>query len=154
MAKQITLDYYGVEGTGRTVTEAKRDAGERIKRIVRHLSPRIYSWRGYSVVISPNEHGAQYTLIHPDSDGSVHSCSLCADMDDATKSAVKHMLSVARQVGDMTMPEWIDADLAAQLEREWRDNDAFQVAYRYAEAYEESDPHGWACNHRAEFLVA
>lgn len=48
MAKSVTVDLYGVEGTGRTVTEAKQDAGTRIESFFRGShTPEVLHWRGY-----------------------------------------------------------------------------------------------------------
>lgn len=52
MANQVTVAYYGVEGTGRTVTEAKKDAGAKIeKQLTGTYEPVIVSYRETAYVI-------------------------------------------------------------------------------------------------------
>jgi hypothetical protein len=52
MSKQITLEYFGMEGTGRNATEAKQDAARKIEKAVTgSYTPEIISWRGQSVLI-------------------------------------------------------------------------------------------------------
>ena len=48
----VRIDYYGVEGEGRTVTDAKRDAGRKIEAaLAGSYTPEILVWRGYAILI-------------------------------------------------------------------------------------------------------
>jgi hypothetical protein len=47
----VTIEYYGVNGTGRNVTEAKRDAGEQIRKALDgDYTPSLIHWGGYTVM--------------------------------------------------------------------------------------------------------
>ena len=47
----VTVEYFGVNGTGRNVTEAKRDAGRKIEAFVKESSaPKIMQWRGWAIL--------------------------------------------------------------------------------------------------------
>ena len=131
MMSSVTVDYFGVSGTGRTVKQAKEDAGSKIRRVVKHVSPRVWTWRGWSVVVYVTPEGEGYMLIHPDDDGRKHCCSFGSDCE---QSAVKHMLSNARNgEGDFELPEWLPNSVVGKdLIAEWKRNDKFQAAYRAA----------------------
>lgn len=156
MSTRISLTYYGVDGAGRTVTEAKRDAGRRIEKIVAHLYPAIFSYRGHSVVIYRTTDGYSYSLIHPESSGAIHSSSSCGDdRHESMACAISHLLSITRREGEMDVPEWAASYLDVRsLHSEWACSDAFQRAYRAAEASGLADhnAHRWACEHRHEFM--
>lgn len=52
MSKQITLEFLGMEGTGRNQTEAKQDAGRKIEKAVTgSYTPEILSYRGQSILL-------------------------------------------------------------------------------------------------------
>lgn len=152
MAQQVTLNYHGVEGVGRNVTEAKKDAGRTIQKIVARLTPAIYSHRGHSVVVYPNScGGTNYTLIHPDTDGQSYSCSCGGEYTETIADAVRHLLSITRQIGEYDVPEWVPGSIdRRELIGDWKRHDAFQRAYRVAEKAGDPDPHGWACRHQYE----
>lgn len=158
----VTIDYFGVEGSGKNVTEAKRDAGAKIQQLVKHCHPRMYSRRGEHVVIYPDPHGGGwYSLLHADGDGETISSSSCVSFRDAEESGVRHLLSNVRAIGDFDVPAWarrIIRDVPALI-RDWKDNDAFQRAYRHAETLrvdemDGMDPHRWACTYRDRFRDA
>ncbi len=154
MMSTVRVTYYGVEGEGRNVTEAKRDAGHRIERFVRQSMPRVYSHRGHTLIAYATEYGGSYSIAHPDSDGAVIGSSSCASKDDAEQSGIAHMLTMARAEGEFEVPEWaahrLGRDAVAKLTREWRDNDVFQTGYREARAQGmgDCDAHAYACRAR------
>ena len=52
MTKQVTLTYYGVDGTGRTVTAAKNDAGRKIEAMLKgDYTPRLIQYRHITMVL-------------------------------------------------------------------------------------------------------
>lgn len=52
MTKQITLSYYGVDGTGPTVTAAKNDAGRKIEAMLKgDYTPRLIQYRTFTMVL-------------------------------------------------------------------------------------------------------
>jgi hypothetical protein len=149
MASSVTVTHYGIEATGRNVTEAKRSAGREIERIVKNLYPRIYCYRGYSVVIYPTTCGFAYSIVGPDREGWQAGASMCpGSRDDATNRAVCHLLDITRRIGEYDIPEWARGliDDEQQTLADWRSNDAWQRAYRHAESIGETDPHSWACH--------
>lgn len=145
---KIKIDYFGVPGEGRTVKEAKQDAGRKIEQIVQNLSPRIYSHRGHSVVIYRTTEGEAYDLIHPDSEGCRHSTSFGGDVEE---SAIAHLLQITRQAGEFDIPDWVPNEMHPRLTSDWKSNDAFQRAYRAAEGAGEANPHQWACENMGKF---
>jgi hypothetical protein len=49
---QVNITYYGMEGTGRNVTDAKRDAGAKIERALSgDYTPDLVSYRGQAILI-------------------------------------------------------------------------------------------------------
>jgi hypothetical protein len=147
----VTITYYGVDGTGRNLTEAKRDAGARIERMARHSFPRIFTHRGYTLVCYVTSCGASYSIAHVDTDGETVGSSSASDMHDATISGIKHLLTMVRKEGEFTFPEWAQRRLTHQqldaIESDWRRNDRFQAAYREATAQGLADceAHAYAC---------
>lgn len=66
----ITLDYYGVKGEGRTITDAKKNAGEKIRDMLAgRYDPTILTYRGQSVVVFRTPAGWDSRTIHHTGDG-------------------------------------------------------------------------------------
>lgn len=67
MSQKITLTYYGVEGSGRTVTEAKRDAGRKIEAaFAGSYTPEMLAWRGYAILLYRSPEGWHKALVVDD----------------------------------------------------------------------------------------
>lgn len=154
----VTVTHYGVSGTGRTVTEAKRDAGRKIERMM-DSSPQCYCWRGYSVVFYQSAEDGAYFLIRPDNDGRRFECCSCS-IESVQDNALRHLLDSARIAGEYELPDWLPAAFVREHGRgiiaNWKRNDAFQAAYRHAQSIGAADPHSWACDHDRDpqFAVA
>lgn len=73
----ITLKYYGVEGTGRTITDAKKDAGAKIEQMLKgDYTPYLLRHGEYMALITREPHyGWGYRLIHPDTLGRMFTTS-------------------------------------------------------------------------------
>lgn len=76
----ITMTYYGVEGRGRNITEAKRDAGSKIEKAIEGTyEPLILRFHDLVGICSRHPlHGWDYTIVYPDSQmdkqGHIRSC--------------------------------------------------------------------------------
>jgi hypothetical protein len=71
MSTKINLTYFGMEGSGATVTEAKKDAGRKIEAALDgSYTPEIVAWRGYAALVYREPTG-WYTrlIICPDEKG-------------------------------------------------------------------------------------
>lgn len=151
----VTVDYYGVPGTGRTVTEAKKDAGRKIEKALA-FRPRVYSYRGWSVAISYEPDGASYILIHPDRDGRQDSTCF-TNQDDVVWHALHHLFQIARKDGEYEVPDWVPLpkDQVKRLVADWYSDDGFQRAFRHIKAehpdWDSNQCHRWGCDHHHEF---
>ena len=76
--QQVTIQYYGMDGTGRTVTEAKRDAGTKIERaLTGHYTPAFIRAGDLLGFIWREPGGYYYKIIRPDSEaGSAYGCGM------------------------------------------------------------------------------
>ena len=154
MSNRITIEYFGVSGTGRTVTEAKRDAGVKLERMAKSY-PSVYAYRGASVFIVANSDCWSIRHTWPDSEGQVCSSSSCGgSKDDAIAYGVHNLLTATRHIGEYEVPAWAKhlIDVADTI-KGWRGNDAFQLAYKQAVKNNEADPHTWACQHSDQFAA-
>lgn len=152
-----TISLHGMPGSGRTIFDAKRDAGEKIESLLRHRAPRIYSHNGSHLVFWHDGEHDYYTICGPESDGQRHFLACCGSDPNALEHAFAHLLDYDRQVGAHAIPDWIPQSMRARLVSAWRDNDAFQLAYRHAASLRADELprggcHEWACNHAPEFL--
>ena len=71
----VRIEYYGMDGQGKNVTEAKRDASIKIEKALGgDYSPVIIRANGEGVLIfrTPRD-GWGYALLHPDTQGRVYS---------------------------------------------------------------------------------
>jgi len=90
--KTVSIDYFGASGSGRNVTEAKKDAGRKIERVMRDRRPRLVTYSGkrgeYASVIYADADGWMERTIH-DPDGFRDAGSLWGNWagDDATEAA-------------------------------------------------------------------
>lgn len=92
----VTLNHYGITGSGPTVTEAKRDAGAQITQLVRDLEagPHIEVAAGHTIVATRDAHGWGYSIVWPD--GHIgRSGSGRADREETIRSARMHVADAA-----------------------------------------------------------
>lgn len=60
----VTITYFGVEASGRNVTDAKREAGRKIEAALEGAyNPKIIAWRGYAALVFRSPEGWSYRLI-------------------------------------------------------------------------------------------
>ena len=159
---KVTLEYFGVEATGRNVTEAKKDAGRKIERFVKNHSPHYVTFPGFVSVIIPQPQGG-YCIEHPlfcgecrDTGGSSYTAS---DLENAIATEVGHIaqLATVAPVSPDTIiredsPLWKQCPevLRGMAYRSYISWVNWQVAYQFAPSDCE-DRHQWACNHQQDF---
>ena len=95
MTTKISLEFCGMAGNGRTVTEAKQDAARKLTKLVEDLyqNPEIISCGGYSKLVWRDAHGWQSALIQTP-DGGIAMGGGCYGHDDranAIKNARYHV---------------------------------------------------------------
>lgn len=94
----VTVDYFGFSGTGRTVKDAKLDAGRKIEKLSRELkSPRLIHWRGHAAVVFRDSFGWNYGFLkHPDTDFYEHIGGSCGHDDEraAIDACKRHIADI------------------------------------------------------------
>jgi hypothetical protein len=96
MSKVIRITYYGMEGEGPTVREAKADAGNKLEQLVRDTEsrPQIYSFGDRLAIIARTRYSWGYWLLENNKpmSGGTHGFENFAD---AQRSALSHMADLA-----------------------------------------------------------
>lgn len=158
MANRIRLNYCGMDGEGRTVTQAKCDAAGKIRTLLSgDWQARCIYGRRILTFVWRDINGWCYKIIDPaDANGQdeiiygVRSGSL-ADIDRRARS---HM---AQWEHDMDRPFEVPTYLTDKRDiGEYLRLAAWQLAYRQARAdgLSDTDAHEWACHNQAAFLPA
>lgn len=155
----VTVTYYGVEATGRNVTEAKREAGRKIESFVRHHSPHYVKVGNSVAVIFPEPGGStctEYPLMCGEWRGDNCGCGFSGDtIEEAIASAVLQ-LAMHEDIG-VDADDWKqigDKKLRDKQRREYLYHQGFQTAYKAAPAeLTECQRHEWACYHAREFTA-
>lgn len=106
MATAITLTYFGFEGAGRTVTEAKKDAGRKIEQAFEgDYTPEVFAYRGHSYLVWRTPEGwCNRAVAGPDGprDGKLYACANHGH--DRRKDCVREVLSHLAQIA------WVESD--------------------------------------------
>ena len=103
MTTTIRIAYYGMEGEGPTVREAKADAGKKLERLVRDVEsgPQIYSFGDRLAIVARTRYSWGYRLVENNRPmgGGAHGFENFAD---AQRSALSHMADLAwsHDIGD------------------------------------------------------
>lgn len=151
MSNKVTVTYYGVEGTGRNVTEAKRDAGRKIEAsLTGSYDPTILACRGIGILVYRQPNGWDFRTIVDPSDGiregTMYGCGNYATHKEAVQAATNHLAQMA----------WVPEDgyttpVAGADAREFRSWVEFQLRYREARSrgMSDSDCHSYACRNPA-----
>src|SRR5229473_3349469 len=152
MSTKITLEYFGFQGQGATVKEAKQDAGRKIEALhAGTFQPQLREWRGEAVLVYRTLTGWEYTFIqHQGGALRTHGTAMGdGEFFNTLRSAERHLVGVAWNVGDplTDFPEWFHneedrKDLISS--REW------QIAYRKFkdEGHEDNEAHRLATESR------
>jgi hypothetical protein len=149
---KIILEYLGVEGTGRTVKEAKLDATHTIERMLKvDRSPYFMAFRGQSVLIWHNGNNYVSRILDTNEDYSrgkkISYCtSHCSD-------SIAEVLAHNRQ--HLAQLCWDGIEEMSPLLTEEKEQRKFAQWVRFQRAYQEAsrnglsemDCHRYACEH-------
>lgn len=156
----ITLDYYGMEGTGRTLTEAKKEAGAKIKAaLTGRYSPEVLTLNGQAYLIwrEPNGwHSRSLTDSQGIRAGEVYGSSGESDYAECVKGAWLQ-LGMNAWHGPEDNAIVLDAMPDKRIRGELQSWIGFQLAYRHKRAMgdtPDNELHRWACDHASEFRPA
>jgi hypothetical protein len=146
----LTIKYYGVEGSGRTVTEAKKDAGRKIEiALAGDYNPVIIVWRKHAYLIyrDPTVGWRDRLICDEDGvrDGTVFGSFGGDSMDKeyVIAEAKKHLAKLGWEEVD---GQEIPSILPFCHHRGWRDWTEFQLRYREAirRGMNDNDAHSYA----------
>jgi hypothetical protein len=164
----VNVTYYGMDGTGRTLTEAKKDAGRKVEAAMKgSYSPRLLHSRGWTVILWRDPYGWRHNTIAEAGKVRTENAFRCyssgyADELDAYAAALSHLAQMTWD-GMEKLPPCL-ASLPVIMTRDsqgrrlladfasWR---AFQLAYKAAPAdMQEGHRHRWACENAHNFAAA
>lgn len=95
MSKTIRVKYYGMDGEGTTVTEAKKDAGRKITEALDgDYIPEILEWRGYAILVYREPEGWCSRTIADPEDGIKAGCvygNPSSTREETIQSARRHL---------------------------------------------------------------
>ncbi len=101
MTTRISLEYCGMPGEGRTITEAKADAARKLERLVGAVErePRVVAIGNEIAIVFPYVEGARYALLYKPEDGSRARLGggtfEPAGIDEAIRRAAEHLTDLA-----------------------------------------------------------
>lgn len=142
----ITVDYLGVQGSGKTVKAAKADAARKVADFVASArSPLVRVMRGHVLIAwQTGVDACAYTYVSLGAEDGAHyySCSQGGDIEDAMRAVRNH---VASNLGDASLADPRDQTSVAR-DIEYRNR--FAALYReHIEAGKsEIEAHRLACN--------
>jgi hypothetical protein len=134
VSKTIRIEYYGIEGEGATVKEAKANAGQSLIGIVRDLEegPLVVSFRGWAKMIWRGKYGWNERFIQTEG-GPIEMGSACLHGGGSREDAVVH---ATRHIADCAWTFEVEDDAAyaaeafAKLPRGRRDEAVREFLYR------------------------
>jgi hypothetical protein len=164
----VRVTYYGVDGEGRNVTEAKRDAGTKIEAAMTgSYSPTVLQSRGTAIVLWRDPWGWQSCFLSHKGEFREHKYGLngCSHKDyyEAYASALMSLAQDTWDGSEMVPPCLAEVEYLAKLGKKLMDRDTagrrllgdfrswrgFQLAYQHAKAHEPELPehqwHQWSC---------
>lgn len=101
MAQTVRITYYGMDGEGRNVTEAKKDAGRKIEEALHgNYTPFVLARDGVAFVAHRNPQGWGYTIFRDDESGGSSYCS------DTREGTIRCMRSHAAQYFADSTPDY------------------------------------------------
>jgi hypothetical protein len=159
MANKISIEYFGMPGTGRTVTEAKQDAGRNIEAALSgDYTPAVLTFRGTVALIARDpKTGWGYRFVHSEKGEMLQRMYLnCGytDYEDCLLHAVRHIADNERKTGerDSELFNVLRPRIASEVRREFAQkaeyDDVFQARYREAQGRGMSDGEAYAYAHR------
>lgn len=147
----IKVEHYGVEGTGRTLKEAKADAGRKIKAMLEgDYTPETITFRGLVALIWREPWGGWYSKVISetgalDASRRLSGCASHSSRDEARASTRMQLAQMDWTAGDgLTVPEILIDEREAREFLSWA---RFQLAYQRfkADGLSEVDCHRQAC---------
>jgi len=157
----ITLEHFGITETGRTVTEAKKAAGVKLERFVKHHRPKTVHVHGWIAMVWPDPQGGSCYEIISDPDGYRATPGLSFSnqtVEEQIASVVVHLAQNSNADLLAADPCWQQIgnyDERRKAYNEYRYWQGFQSAYKATpDDLPETARHGWACEHAREFTTA
>jgi hypothetical protein len=151
--KKVRVTYYGVEGEGRNVTEARRDAGRKIEAAMTgSYEPIVVAWRDHVILVTREPGGWSTPIIVDEEgprDGRIYSPPDCKSEKEAIIEAQAHIAKLGWKPEDGAEPPPFLTDKAARADhRTWVE---FQMRYREAKAngMDSENAHSYACRNPA-----
>lgn len=145
----VTVEYYGMSGSGRNVTEAKRDAGRRIEAALSgHYTPEILSHRGIAILVYREPQGwCNRIIADPERGiiaGRIHG-SNHGTREECVRAALNHLAQLGwTHDDDDEAPDFVK-DRADRADfRSWV---TFQRRHKRAResGLNSNDAHAYAC---------
>lgn len=136
--KTITLDYYGMTGQGRTVTEAKQDAGRKITEALSgDYTPRVYSFGGNTWAVWRTPRGIVSGRVLPDGKFGGTCLHGRDTFEEACYTTRFHLAQLGCDITSDEIPSILPGDEKSIREFSWWLG--FQRAYRHAKAGGKND---------------
>lgn len=154
---KISLEYFGMEGEGATVKEAKLDAGSKIEALVRESgTPTLVGpCNGHCAIMWRDKYGWAYSLLP---DAGKEPSSLCAhheaNRDECYDSAASHLAQCYCDCDEVMTVADVPAFVTSRRGRmEQVSYNRWQRAARHAQrlGLDSNQVHAWACQHETEF---
>lgn len=159
---KINLEYFGMPGSGATVTEAKQDAGRKIESLLQDLGmPLLLHHKGAVAILTRDTYGWGYRLFDVSTLKAYQYAGHCSggfdSREECLKAAVHHLAQNMRRIGEKdaeifdALPERDRALARREFAIEAERDDLFQTRYREALArgMENGDAHDYACQNPA-----
>lgn len=144
----VRISYYGVDGEGRNVTEAKKDAGRKIEAaLAGHYTPELLCHRGFAILVYREPSGWCSRLVaDPERgvvDGKVWGTNN-GSYDEAKRAALSHLADLGWTAADGLEPPSFLTD--RRLIADYRTKAEFQLRYQRARALglKDQDAHSFA----------
>lgn len=154
MGKVVRIEYFGMDGEGRNVTEAKKDAGRKLEQFVRQAGmPKFLCYRSATIVMWRGKEDWLYGFLR---DGDISGWSYHPGGYDECRMAAAHHLAQNECdqdeiITESDVPEFVtDRHDRRELVRYMMWQRAARFAQRVLEL-ESNDVHAWACEHEREF---
>lgn len=160
----VRVDYYGMEGQGKNVTEAKRDAGGKIaKALDGDYKPVILQSRGWAIMLyrEPRYGWTSATIMDSGEWRANHGGSSygSGDYHETLCASLSHLAQMTwdgKEEYPPCLKECVELDKLRRSDRDtmgrrlladfksWR---CFQLAYKsaHAQSLPEGERHQWAC---------
>lgn len=156
MTTTVRLTYFGMDGEGRTMKDAKLDAGSKIESLVREVcTPKTLRVGNTTAIIWRDAWGWGYGFLNDQQGEGDCICSHhSATLEECQRACREHLAQNVLDQDEYTtvesLPEWL-TDKTSRREVctyfEW------QRAARYAQSLglNPNAVHAWACEHQHEF---